>query len=287
VYDLAGLQVSSNNGNPVYLVVSDVPLRKVTISSAYYNTMVWLPVSYLTLDTIATAANIPDVRTEIATVGDFVGGTFLILNIGMTSVQGNYTFPYPLCCYFQPKTFQVGDDIGIHCAGESETVKSIDLRDQVVTFSNAKTNGGLGCPICLSGDTLVDTPSGQLNVKSIAVGTLIWTVDKFGNRVVGTTLQIKRTQVPPLDMIVHVVLLDGRQVYASFGHPTTDGRTIGQLKPGDQLDHSTVKIAELIPYNEAYTYDLLPSGDTGFYWANGILLASTIHPVNLPTQIAI
>ncbi len=287
VYDLAGLQVSSNNGNTVYLVVSDVPLRKVTISSAYYNTMVWLPVSYLTLDTIATAANIADVRTEIATVGDFVAGTFLILKIGMTSVQGNYTFPYPLCCYFQAKTIHVGDDIGIQCAGQSEIVESIDSRDQIVRFSTSKTDRGVGCPICLSGDTLIDTPNGQLNVKSITVGTVVWTMDKFGNRVIGTALKNKRTQVPPLDMIVHIVLLDGRQLYTSYGHPTHDSRTIGQLKPGDQLDHSTVKIAEFIPYNEAYTYDLLASGDTGYYWANGILLASTIHIVSPPTRIPI
>jgi hypothetical protein len=284
VYDLAGLPVSSNNGISVYLVVSNVPLTKVAISSASYN--VWLPVSYITLDAIVTAVNIPDVRTEIATVGDFVAGTFLILKIGMTSVQGNFTNPYPLCCYFQPRTIHVGDDIGIHCAGESETVESIDFFAQIVRFSFVKTDRGV-CPICLSGDTLIDTPNGQLNVKSISVGTFVWTMDKFGNRVVGTTLQVRRTQVPPLDMIVHIVLSDGRQLYASYSHPTTDGRTIGQLKPGDLLDHSIVKIAELTLYNEAYTYDLLPSGDTGFYRANGILLASTIHLANPPTQIPI
>ena len=57
------------------------------------------------------------------------------------------------------------------------------------------------------------------------------------------------------------------------------GSSIGIPSPPaiwDPLDHSIVKTAELVPYGQAYTYDLLPSGVTGFYWANGILLGSTI-----------
>jgi len=52
----------------------------------------------------------------------------------------------------------------------------------------------------------------------------------------------------------------------------------GQLKTGDLLDNSIVVVAESVPYGQPYTYDLLPSGDTGFYWANGILVGSTLAP---------
>jgi len=107
-----------------------VPLTKVPISSLIYNTMVWLPVSYLTLDNLATAGTIQDVRTEIATGRDYVAGTFLILSIGSTSIDGNFSHPYPLCCFFHPRTIHVGDDIGVNCAGEYETLESIDFRDQ-------------------------------------------------------------------------------------------------------------------------------------------------------------
>jgi hypothetical protein len=31
-----------------------------------------------------------------------------------------------------------------------------------------------------------------------------------------------------------------------------------------------------LPYAGTTTYDLRPSGDTGFYWANGILIGSTL-----------
>jgi hypothetical protein len=32
----------------------------------------------------------------------------------------------------------------------------------------------------------------------------------------------------------------------------------------------------LVPYAGGRTWDLLPAGATGSYWANGILLASTL-----------
>ncbi len=55
-----------------------------------------------------------------------------------------------------------------------------------------------------------------------------------------------------------------------------DGRTLGSILPGDFVDGAQVIIAERIPYKGAYTYDILPSGDTGTYWANGVPVRSTI-----------
>lgn len=45
---------------------------------------------------------------------------------------------------------------------------------------------------------------------------------------------------------------------------------------GDVLDGALVATVEYVPYNSGATYDLLPSGSTGLYWANGILLKSTL-----------
>jgi hypothetical protein len=39
-----------------------------------------------------------------------------------------------------------------------------------------------------------------------------------------------------------------------------------------------VVFLEDVPYEGSATYDLLPSGDTGLYWADGILLGSTLNP---------
>jgi hypothetical protein len=77
-------------------------------------------------------------------------------------------------------------------------------------------------------------------------------------------------------MMVHVRLADGRELLASPGHRTADGRQLGSLATGDKLDGSGITLWELIPYAGDRTYDLLPAGPTGTYWANGIQLSSTL-----------
>mgnify|MGYP001599449676 FL=1 len=76
--------------------------------------------------------------------------------------------------------------------------------------------------------------------------------------------------------MVRIILDDNRELFVSQDHPTDDGRVFGDIKLGDIIDDSYVKSVELVQYNEKYTYDILPSGDTGFYWANGILVGSTL-----------
>jgi len=76
--------------------------------------------------------------------------------------------------------------------------------------------------------------------------------------------------------MVHLKLADGRELLASPGHRTADGRQLGALAVGDRLDGSTITLWEVVPYSGDHTYDLLPAGPTGTYWANGILLLSTL-----------
>jgi len=78
--------------------------------------------------------------------------------------------------------------------------------------------------------------------------------------------------------MIHVTLSDGRELWASPGHPTADGRSLGILQVGDVLDGSQVTHLERVPYDDGSTFDILPTGDTGFYWANGILMESSLHP---------
>jgi hypothetical protein len=71
------------------------------------------------------------------------------------------------------------------------------------------------------------------------------------------------------------VLSDGRTVEASPGHPTADGRHVGELVPGDLLDGSRVRAVERVSYI-GDTWDLLPAGPSGAYWADDVLLGSTL-----------
>ena len=133
------------------------------------------------------------------------------------------------------------------------------------------------CPICLAAGTLIDTPAGPLPVESLRPGTLVWTVDRARVRVAQPLLSTGSTPVPAAHQVLHLVLDDGRQLWVSPGHPTTDGRRVGQLQVGGSLDGAALLSAERVTYTGHATYDLLPAGETGFYWANGILIASTLR----------
>ncbi|MEK7555195.1 MAG: Gmad2 immunoglobulin-like domain-containing protein, partial [Patescibacteria group bacterium] len=133
------------------------------------------------------------------------------------------------------------------------------------------------CPICLSKNTLINTPQGAVAVQDLEIGAPVWTVNTSGERVVGFVTLISKTAVPPDHKMVQLVLKDGRTLLVSPGHPTIDGRTVGDLAVGNEYNGSQVKTSERVSYGEGYTYDILPSDDTGFYFANGIMLNSTLH----------
>lgn len=132
------------------------------------------------------------------------------------------------------------------------------------------------CPICLAAGTLIDTPGGPVPVQRLRVGMMVWTLDEAGARVALPLVRASKTIVPAAHRVVHLVLDDGRELWVSPGHPTVEGRSAGQLQAGDALDGGRVRSAEWVAYRGFATYDLLPAGETGFYWANGILMASSL-----------
>lgn len=129
---------------------------------------------------------------------------------------------------------------------------------------------------CLSGSTLIATPDGDVPVRDLGVGMGIWTADEKGIRRAATILKTSRIPTGADQQMVHLKLEDGLELLASPGHQIADGRMLGSLSAGDTVDGVRVLSANLVPYGEGYTYDVLPSGGTGHYWANGILLRSTL-----------
>ncbi len=140
-----------------------------------------------------------------------------------------------------------------------------------------KTPGFATCPICLAAHTRIDTPRGAVPVEDIKPGDLVWSLSASGERVSAPVLKTARVPVSTGHTLVHVLLDDGRELWASPGHPTADGRVLAGMRPGDLLDGSRVRLAERVHYDGAATYDLLPAGPTGAYWADGILMSSTLH----------
>ena len=149
--------------------------------------------------------------------------------------------------------------------------------DGVIAVLTQEDSGVLECPICLAENTRIATPSGTVAVQALREGMLVWTRDSRGTRVAAPLLATSRTPVPATHRVIHLRLNDGRELFASPNHPTADGRRLGSLKVGDALDGATVTSAGLTAYTASATYDLLPAGDTGFYWADGVLLASTLR----------
>jgi hypothetical protein len=148
--------------------------------------------------------------------------------------------------------------------------------DGVVAIDSRTASAAPNCPICLAATTLIATPSGAVRVTEVRAGTVVWTQDLDGNRVAAPVIAVESTTAPAGHEMVHLVLADGRELLASPGHRTGDGRALGSLRPGEALDGSTVVTWELVPYAGLRTYDLLPAGPTGRYWADGILLRSTL-----------
>ena len=137
--------------------------------------------------------------------------------------------------------------------------------------------GPPNCPICLALGTRIATPSGHLAVEDLRVGDIVWTIDERGDRVAAPLIAVGNVPVPATHQVVRLELDDGRVVLVSPGHPTANGRRVGELVAGDTLDGVHVLSAGRMPYRGGATYDILPAGATGAYWANGVLLGSTLR----------
>jgi hypothetical protein len=168
---------------------------------------------------------------------------------------------------FQIQTSDASDN-GFVIRGLVDSAGQIEILDQQPTIAT--------CPICLAANTQIDTPNGPVAVEDLQAGNLVWTTDESGRRVAAPVSMVTRVPVPVTHQMVHVVLEDGRELWASPGHPTVNAQSFGDLQVDDSLDGSRIVLAERVSYDGLFTYDLLTSSGTGFYWANEILVGSTL-----------
>ena len=158
----------------------------------------------------------------------------------------------------------------------SRTVVSgdIDHSGTIIGTSSRPLLGG--CPICLTAATTISTPNGPLPVSQLRMGMPIWTLGPDGGHQLARVQSVGHVPMPFGHDAVRLVLADGRHVTASAGHPTVDGRFLGRLHVGDILDGSGVVSVKITHLHDSGTYDVLPSGPSGAYWADGVLLRSTL-----------
>ena len=181
----------------------------------------------------------------------------LSLGVQMTASGGVYSF-----------TLRTGEGQGWRIEGTITPSGQITVIRREPSFNTY--------PICLVRGTLIDTPGGPVPVEQLRPGMAVWTRDGAGKRAPAVVLETRVTPVPVSFRVVRLRLNDGRTVTASPGHPTAEGRALGDFRVDDMLDRALVLAVEYVPYDWVETYDLLPSGATALYWANGVLLRSTL-----------
>jgi Hint domain len=184
--------------------------------------------------------------------------------LSLTDVGGRFGFDYIAAA--------PNGETGFHVVGAIDAAGAIDVAQR-------EPSGQPPCPICLARGTRIATPEGDRLIETMRVGMAVWTTDRTGRRVAARVVSIGATPVASSHRVVHLVLTDGRTLDVSPGHPLADGRRVGDLEAGDAVDGTTVTSATLEAYEGGATYDLLPSGATGTYWADEVLLASTLETI--------
>ncbi len=126
-------------------------------------------------------------------------------------------------------------------------------------------------PICCSPDTRIRTTGVQKRIADIWEEEIVLSDAGKPARVI----KVSKTEVKN-HKILQVLLNDATILEISPGHPTADGRKFKDLKMGDYIDGRMVVEVKLIPYKYQYTHDILPDSKTGNYYANGVLIGSTL-----------
>jgi len=121
------------------------------------------------------------------------------------------------------------------------------------------------------------TPAGEVELHRIRKGDAVVSLSSDGRRVPVTVLRIAIQPVVAAHEMIELRLEGGRKIRGSALHPLADGRVLGELKPGAQVDGSTVIGVGRVPFTGDATWDLLPSGETGVYFVNGVPLRTTLE----------
>ena len=129
---------------------------------------------------------------------------------------------------------------------------------------------------CLPPDASIRTPGGAVAVAALRTGDLVISVDAAGRQVPAAVRRVSTTRAPASHQLVELRLEDGRVVRASPGHPTADGRLFSDLRQGDPIDGTTIAGIGSVALGGPRTYDILPEGPTGAYYADGVLIGSTL-----------
>jgi hypothetical protein len=167
---------------------------------------------------------------------------------------------------------------GSQCCGAGKLCCTVNLGPSMIgCYDPVDGTCPTGCAtcVCASPDTPIATPQGERPIAELRVGDWVYSVDRGEIRPVPIK-RINRQSVFPSHTMVNLRLASGRSLLVSPLHPTADGRTFRELARGDLLDGVAIVEARTVPYDQPFTYDILPDSDSGAYFAASVLIGSTL-----------
>jgi len=178
----------------------------------------------------------------------------------------------------------IAPNAGIACSDQA--IKCTYTCEHVFDCVNGIWQYSVGhCPNCAAPNTLIATPTGHVPISDLKLGDLVLSVDKIGEKTIVPIVQVSKTPVRD-HQVVKVILENETTLLISAGHPTADGRTFNDLKSGDYLDQNKILSVEIINYPYDHTYDILPQSDSGFYFAENVLIGSTLLTTTSSTELS-
>ncbi len=145
------------------------------------------------------------------------------------------------------------------------------MATSTTTTAMATSTTTTAMAMCLPPDILIRTVTAEKKISNLKVGDIVLSDNGKPVRIAKITkVEAKNHKV------MKIKFNDGTSFEGSAEHPTADGRLFKDLKTGDKIDGRTVVETKLIPYKYSHTYDILPDSKTGNYYANGVLIGSTL-----------
>lgn len=170
------------------------------------------------------------------------------------------------------------EDVCIPVVKEQPVIKDLEDGTLLYTYSDREFRGTPNRCRCLPASAQILTSLGNVSIDQLKEGDKVLTLNTKGDKVEMPVKIVNKVEILGTHSMVLLELKDGRKLQVTPGHPSSiANKNLGEFMVGEKLDGSEIVKITDIAYFEKYTFDILPEGGTGFYWANGILIGSTLE----------
>ena len=142
---------------------------------------------------------------------------------------------------------------------------------------------------CMPNTIRILTSQGEKQIDNIQIGDSVYTFNNNDGKILAPIIQVNKIPVHCGYTMIKITLENGKSIQASLNHPIPIERNyasssgnqyevllFSDIKKGDHIGNSIVVSIEFVNYNGGFTYDILPAGESGYYWADGVLVGSTL-----------